>query len=109
MLSGHYQNHYDKGPPIHVSINPQQKDHPLLKGVREYDSAASLYKNDPIAADTTLLLNGKTAEHTEPVAWTRLNNGGRVFYTSLGDQSDFKNETFLRLLANAVLWVAGRL
>ena len=47
------------------------------------------------------------AQRTEPVAWTRIHNGGRVFYTSLGHQRDFEVEMFLRLLANAVLWAGG--
>ena len=40
--------------------------------------------------DATLLLTGTTHEATEPVAWTRMNAGGRVFYTSLGHQDDFR-------------------
>lgn len=109
ILGGNYHGHFDKGPPIHATINLARQDHPILKGVHDLDSTASLYKNDPLAVDTTLLLTGKMKDATEPLAWTRMNNGGRVFYTSLGDQTDFQNETFLRLLANAVLWAAGKL
>ncbi len=43
-----------------------------------------------------------------PRTWTRLHRGARVFYTSLGSQSDFKEGSFLRMLANAVLWCGGR-
>ena len=70
-------------------------------------SHGSLYRNTPIADDATLLLTGTTDEATEPVAWTRMNAGGRVFYTSLGHQDDFRDDRFLRLLTNGVLWAAG--
>ena len=109
VLGGDYQGHYGAGPIAHAEINPSAKDHPILQGISDFDSYGSLYKNPTIAADTTLLLTGKTEEHTEPVAWTRSHHGGRVFYTSLGHQRDFEVEMFLRLLAKAVLWAGGRL
>jgi type 1 glutamine amidotransferase len=107
VLGGNYQGHYGSGPIVQVEINPSTKDHPILQGVSPFKSYGSLYKNTPIAPDTTLLLIGKTEEHTEPVAWTRLNRGGRVFYTSLGHQRDFREENFLKLLANGVFWTAS--
>jgi len=109
VLGGNYQGHYGSGPLVNVEIASEAKDHPILKGISNFHSHGSLYKNTPIAEDTTLLLTGKT-EHTEPVAWTRIHNGGRVFYTSLGHQEDFTDEPdFLKLLANAVFWVFNSL
>ncbi len=107
VLGGNYHGHYGSGPICHVEMEPGAEDHPILEDFSSFDSRGSLYKNIPIAEDTTLLLNGKTEEHIEPVAWTRLNEGGRVFYTSLGHQGDFRDNNFLCLLANAVFWVAG--
>ena len=109
VLGGDYQGHYGAGPIAHAEINPGAKDHPILHGISNFDSYGSLYRNPSIATDTTLLLTGKAEEHTEPVTWTRLHRGGRIFYTSLGHQQDFEVEMFLRLLANAVLWTGGRL
>ena len=107
VLGGNYEGHYGGGPICHVEIAPGAEDHPILESVSTFDSHGSLYKNTPIAADTSLLLNGRTEEHAEPVAWTRLHKGGRVFYTSLGHQQDFREDVFLRLLANAVFWATG--
>ena len=107
VLGGNYNGHYGSGPICRVEIGPGAEDHPILKGVSPFDSRGSLYKNTPIAGDATLLLNVKTDEHGEPLAWTRLNKGGRVFYTSLGNQGDFRNDEFLHLLANGVFWAAG--
>jgi type 1 glutamine amidotransferase len=45
----------------------------------------------------------------EPIAWTNTNKfGGRVFYTSLGHIDDFKQESFNRLLVNALRWATAR-
>ena len=52
---------------------------------------------------------GHTDEHSEPVAWTRLHNGGRICYTSLGHQKDFELEPFLRFLAQSILWVSKQI
>jgi type 1 glutamine amidotransferase len=68
----------------------------------------SLYKNNEIAPDTEVLMTGTNPEATEPITWTRMHKGGRVFYTSLGHPDDFQIESFRRLLANALFWAAGR-
>lgn len=109
VLGGDYQGHYGSGPMTHIEPHPTARAHPILKGIPPFDTYGSLYKNPAIAQDTKLLLTGKAAEHSEPVAWTRFYRDGKIFYTSLGHQKDFRVDEFLRLLANAVFWVAGRL
>jgi putative membrane-bound dehydrogenase-like protein len=108
VLGGNYHNHYDPGPPCRIEVVPAAKGHPILKGFTPYPSVASLYKNTGVAKDVELLLTGSIPGHTEPLAWTRLHNGGRVFYTSLGHPQDFANPSFRRLLVNALFWTAGR-
>ena len=109
VLGGNYQMHWRHGPRARVRFEPGSEGHPLLEGVAEFSSAGSLYRNTPIAPDTSLLMSASTDEHDEPVTWTRNHAGGRVFYTSLGHQEDFEEPSFLRLLANAVLWCGGRI
>lgn len=107
VLGGNYEGHYGAGLKAHVEFAEDAQDHPILRGVVPFDSHGSLYKNTPIATDAQLLLNGRTEEHLEPVAWTRQHQGGRVFYTSLGHQQDFREPMFLKMLANSVLWGSG--
>ncbi|MBT3270159.1 hypothetical protein HN371_23640 [Candidatus Poribacteria bacterium] len=109
VLGGSYTGHFGSGPTTDVTAADDVAGHPILAGVPRFDSVGSLYKNTPIADDATLLLNGTTPDSTEPVAWTRLHEGGRVFYTSLGHQQDFRDAAFLTLLTNGVSWAAGRL
>jgi putative heme-binding domain-containing protein len=108
ILGGNYQGHYKEGPVAKVSFVDKAKGHPVLAGVEPFESVGSLYKNTGLAADSEILLNGTIPDHTEPVAWTRIHNGGRVFYTSLGHPEDFQNANFRRLLTNALFWTAKR-
>ena len=110
VLGGNYNMHFKPGTAVTVEIASEEAaQHPVLDGVDGFVTHGSLYRNTPIADDTTLLLTGTSSDATEPVAWTRLHEGGRVFYTSLGHQQDFEESNFLRLLSNSVLWTAGRL
>ena len=108
VLGGNYQGHYGAGPKAEVAFEEKAKDHPVLAGVRPFASAYSLYMNTGLAADVTLLATATSAGKTEPVAWTRMHNGGRVFYTSLGGPDDFRDENFRRMLTNALFWAAKR-
>jgi putative membrane-bound dehydrogenase-like protein len=108
VLGGNYHNHYGAGPPVEVQIAGRNRDHPVLRDVGPFRSPGSLYKNPSISDNVTVLLTGTIPGHTEPVAWVRVHNGGRVFYTSLGQQKDFENQNFKRLLVNALFWTAKR-
>lgn len=108
ILGGNYKGHFQEGVPTDIALPKDDKDHPVLAGFAPFKSAGSLYKNAGVAKDVQVLLTGSIPDHTEPIAWTREVNGGRVFYTSLGHQKDFLEPSFLRLLANAVHWAAKR-
>jgi type 1 glutamine amidotransferase len=108
VLGGNYKGHYKNDLETVVSLVEAEKDNPLLAGVTPFVSRGSLYKNQGIADDCQLLMTGKSPESTEPITWTRMHNGGRVFYTSLGHVQDFQEESFRRLLANALFWAAKR-
>jgi len=115
VLGGNYQGHCGPGmaperPTIDVKIAPAAKDHPVLAGVGDIRSRATLYKNAPIAEDAEVLMIGRSSAcpDPQPVTWTRIRKGARILYTSLGEQNDFENSAFQRLLANALFWTAGR-
>ena len=94
-----------------VWIVEEAKRHPILHNVdpKGFHSQSWLYKLNPLAESTTPLLQGRwSQEHsTEPIAFTNSYNDARVFFTSLGHPDDFANESFCRLLANAIAWAAA--
>lgn len=108
VLGGNYQNHHGNALKTHMSIPSQSVGVSLLKGVTAFTSDGSLYKNTPLQPSAEPLLAGTVEGHPpEPVAWTHLYDDSRVFYTSLGHPSDFKQESFRNLLQNAIEWALG--
>jgi type 1 glutamine amidotransferase len=81
----------------------------VLKGVGPITSRG-YYGNRPLAADAMVVqVNDEPDRPTKrPVTWLHTYKGGRTFYTSMGVPEDFKNESFLRLLTNAIFWTGGR-
>jgi nicotinamidase-related amidase/type 1 glutamine amidotransferase len=105
-LGGHYTGHYGKE--LGTTVKVEKPDHPILKGVpaEGFKSTSWLYKSSPLADGATVLLTGQAGNNPpEPVAWTwERKGGGRVFYTCLGHQDDFKNEAFVGMVKNATDW-----
>jgi len=85
--------------------------HPIFQGVGAWTGLASLYRQNyngrTVASDANILMNGNTATEQYPVTWTRVRNGGNVFFTSTGTQGEFQDPNFQKMIINAVLW-AGK-
>jgi type 1 glutamine amidotransferase len=121
MLGGVFSHDTSKGGPdsktkqATFQIKITQTDHPITRGLRDFELKDELYYNlqmkhqiDPLA--TTDYNNG-----TWPVAWTRTYGKGRVFHTPLGHRgfkpgSDdpLQNPNLLKLVVQGIDWVAGR-
>ena len=129
VLGGNYHGHYPgsaehlefdstgspqpvgqpKGPITQVQINPDEQNHPVLEGIENFESLYSLYKVLPLADDVQVLMTGTIeGDITEPVVWTRMYNNARIFYTSLGGLQDWDNDTFKRLMTNALFWATEK-
>lgn len=87
-------------------------DHPVLRGLggARFHSPAWIYRVRPLAEDTTVLLEGRwsDAQPSEPVAWTRTRERGRLFYTCLGHPGDFELAPFQSLFENGIRWALGQ-
>ena len=104
-------------------LQPDQSDHPILRGVRDVWVQSGGYTANPIAGSTVLalgqILNGMSPDSPPapdkqqvPVAWIRhyrsaSGKEGRVFTTTHGASEDLLNDGFRRMLVNGVLWAAG--
>ena len=108
VLGGDYHSHYGGGDTIDIKIVESNARHPILKNIKNFTSTCKIYKNPKVADDVDVLLAGTMSEKTEPVAWARNFKSGRVFYTSLGDPNDFKNEEYRKLLINSLQWTTRR-
>lgn len=110
VLGGNYHGHAGNKLGTDVAEVPAAAGHAILAGVepKQWRSASSLYLAAPIDPRATVLMRGSIEGKTEPVAWTRSYQGGRVFYTLLGDPEDFKLPQFQQLAINAVFWAMDR-
>jgi len=109
VLGGDYQGHGGGEKEIRVTV--EAKDHPILAGVQDWVRPGMLYRNPGLAKDVTVLLRGAGKKDAQPLAWARTydkTRDGRSFYTSMGLPGDFENETFRKLLVNAITWTAKR-
>jgi type 1 glutamine amidotransferase/nicotinamidase-related amidase len=106
VLGGNYTGHHGKTAEVQVTFAGGAENHPILKEVSlPITSKGSLYKTRPLKSSATALLTGVIpGADPEPVVWTNTHGKSRIFYTSLGHEDDFKNESFVRLLSNAVEW-----
>ena len=103
VFGGNYHGHIKGRKPTAVSVKAK---HEILNGVKPFTSTSWLYNVKPIKKGATVLLQGKGGGSDEPVAWTfKTASGGKVFYTSLGHQDDFKEPSFIKLLDNACDWI----
>ncbi|MFZ5830192.1 MAG: isochorismatase family protein [Planctomycetota bacterium] len=109
VLGCRYGNHAGNDLGSAISAGPAAESHPIMKGLdtSPWHSTGSLYKSDLVDADAQVLLRGKAKDWDEPVAWTRLHNGGRIFYTSLGHRDDLARPDFVEMLVRAVQWTMG--
>jgi len=102
-----YHGHYGGGGVTTVTINPEQKNHPILTGVpEEFESPSWLYELKPLAPTAEALMMGKIpGKDAEAVVLTSTyKRGSRIVYTSLGHWDDFKIPAFQRILINSVFW-----
>jgi hypothetical protein len=104
-------------------LQPDQSDHPILRGVKDVWVQSGGYTANPIAGSTVLalgqILNGMSPDSPPapdkqqvPVAWVRhyrnaSGKEGRVFTTTHGASEDLLNDGFRRMLVNGVLWAVG--
>lgn len=111
-----------------VTVPPQWKDSPILRGVEPFKAYSWLYHVDgggeKLFGDSKVLLMGEALKSghekeyakfpkTNPVAWTKTYTGSsgksaRVFFTTLGHPYDFKVESMRKLAVNGMLWALGK-
>lgn len=102
-----------------VSVIEEKANHPILQGVeKNFKMRSWLYHVIPLPYSCNCLLTGKSINSyikvpskiaENPVAWTNFYNDGRMFYTSLGHQEDFENQSFRNLVMNGIRWAGGEI
>lgn len=106
-FGGSYKGH---GKSMQVSMSTAKMESEILKGIKVdgWVRKDKPYYNDSNSADIKILLKGtEPGGRVHPMAWSRVKGQQRLFYTSLGLPEDFKDERFISLLNNALVWVTN--
>ena len=124
VLGETWAGHYGKNHVLSTRLDlvPEQKSHPILRGVRSAWVESGAYWAEP-EPDCTILataqpLNGMTpdsppADDKEscPGVWVRTYPGsdkeGRVFTSLYGASEDLRDDGFRRMLINGCYWAMG--
>ena len=97
---------YEHGLDLHVKvIDP---DHPVIKGIKDFEIRDEGYNNVEILPSVTPLLAVTHPLCAPYVAWANEYKQSRIVYIMLGhDQIAYKNPSFRQLLYNSISWVSN--
>ena len=107
-------------------IEPNAKDHPVMRGINELFGDSDVYTANP-PEDAQILVRGqvlkgmkpedapvegKKNDPMQPIVWLReyKNEAGKtnkVVVTTLGASTDLQNEGLRRMLVNSAYWTVG--
>lgn len=85
--------------------------HPITEGLSDWDMVDETYlMNSPSSEDCEILLTTDNPNSMKVLGWARTFKKSRVFcYQSGHDNQAYSNPSFRKVIANAILWLAGRL
>jgi type 1 glutamine amidotransferase len=118
---GHYGPNHKSS--TRLDIVPEEKNHPILRGVENVWAEIGAYNAYPIEGSEILAMaqplsgmepSSPPDETKKPMpgAWVRTyasasGKAGRVFTSTYGASCDLMNEGFRRMVVNACFWAAG--
>jgi type 1 glutamine amidotransferase len=99
--------HGPRGP---FQVKIADTDHPITRGVTDFEADDELYARQVGDAPIHVLISADSdwSKQTEPLAWTLAYGKGRVFNILLGhDARACRNPAFGKLLVQGTQWVAA--
>jgi type 1 glutamine amidotransferase len=119
---GHYGDNHKQG--TRIQLIPEQKEHPILRGVKDGAFTHAGAYVGKAAPDFTVLANSQPMVTMDPQAaldakkppmpctWTReylsaSGKKGRVFHSTQGASEDIVDDNYRRMIFNGTLWAIG--
>jgi hypothetical protein len=91
------------------------KTHPIWDGVVNptkvgvsLTTRRNICRFEQIAPDASVILEAETSNGTMPVAWTRMQNGKRIFHVALGYPEEAESPGYRQMIRNSLFWVTSR-
>lgn len=93
-----------------IAYEIKDKAHPVTGGLSSFELEDELYMFEFFPGHKLdILLEGVWEGKKYPAAWAKKYQDGRIVYLAPGHTAEtFRHPTFARILANSLLWAAGR-
>ncbi len=92
-----------------MKVTVADKDHPITKGLKDFEIHDETYNKYYTADDVKVLLTTDHPKNDPELAWVLNYGKSRVFYFMLGhDAKTWENPNFPEILARGIRWTAGK-
>lgn len=93
-----------------VKLHIENPNHPITKGLSDFEITDEPYNGQTFCDQIHVLVSTDHPQSDKAIAWTNRYGKARVFgYQSGHDAKVWTNDSFRRLMAQGIRWVAGRL
>ncbi len=94
---------------LHFRIHVADPNHPVTRGVTDFDTHDEAYKWFDVAEDCHSLLTTDEPESNKVIAWAKKYERARVVFIQSGhDHFAYENPNYQQILRQAILWTARR-
>lgn len=92
-----------------MNISVVDKEHPVTKGIEDFEAADESYEGCWVDPAATVLLKTDYAKSTPSIAWAKTYRNSRVVYLELGhDRKIYVNPNYQKFIHQAIRWTASR-
>lgn len=92
---------------VRFRVHVADPDHPVTRGVRDYEVLDETYKDYWVASDVKVLLVTEEPSSTPVVGWAKTNGLSRWVYLQGGhDRNAWEHPAYRQLVEQAIHWVA---
>jgi type 1 glutamine amidotransferase len=94
---------------MHFTIHVVDPNHPVTKGVRDFEITDETYNLFDVAKDVHPLLTTDEPDSNKVIGWAKNYGPARVVYLQSGhDHTAYENPNYLQILKQAIRWTARR-
>jgi type 1 glutamine amidotransferase len=94
---------------IEIGIEIANEDHPITRDLKDFTILDEGYGNIEVRDDVTVILKADHPDCAEKVGWVNNYRNSKIVYLMQGhDKHAYQNESFRKLLENAVLFVDSK-
>ena len=94
---------------VDIKVRVADPNHPVARGVKDFEIHDESYKGYDVRPGMKPLLTTEEPLNAPVLGWTHAYGKARVAYLQLGhDHSAYENPNYVRLVAQAIRWTAGK-